>query len=82
LGPDYEDRSVQLTSNLRHRINNLLEIMPRQALHAKCWFSHHHQQTARFESDLPDDMKALIEKLFESLNFLWSILTGVFGISS
>jgi 23S rRNA pseudouridine1911/1915/1917 synthase len=65
---DYEGtipHGVQLTSNLKHRINNLLELMPRQALHAKVLgFTHPITgKPLRFESYLPDDMKALIEKL-------------------
>ena len=56
---------IQLSSNLQHRINNLLELMPRQALHAKVLgFTHPiTNKPLRFESDLPDDMKALIKKL-------------------
>ncbi|MBZ0204402.1 MAG: RluA family pseudouridine synthase [Ignavibacteria bacterium] len=65
---DYEGTAphgVKLTSNLQHRINNLLELMPRQALHAKVLgFTHPITGKAiRFESELPDDMKELIKKL-------------------
>lgn len=50
---------------IKSRIQNLLEIMPRQALHAKTLgFIHPHtKRTVRFNSDLPDDMKTLIKKL-------------------
>lgn len=66
--PDYDGtraQSVQMTSKLQQRINNLLELMPRQALHAKVLgFTHPiNHKFIRFESDLPDDMKALIKKL-------------------
>jgi len=60
-----EPHGIQLSSNLKHRINNLLELMPRQALHAKVLgFTHPiTNKPIRFESDLPDDMKKLIKKL-------------------
>jgi len=60
-----EPHGIQLSSNLKHRINNLLELMPRQALHAKVLgFTHPiTNQPLRFESNLPDDMKKLIKKL-------------------
>jgi 23S rRNA pseudouridine1911/1915/1917 synthase len=50
---------------LRSRVQNLLEIMPRQALHAKTLgFIHPHtNKLVRFDSDLPDDFKLLLEKL-------------------
>lgn len=50
---------------LKNRIINLLEIMPRQALHAKTLgFIHPHtNEFVRFDSDLPDDFKMLLEKL-------------------
>lgn len=56
---------IQLSSNIKARINNLLELMPRQALHAKVLgFTHPiTNKLLRFESDLPDDMKKLIKKL-------------------
>lgn len=56
---------VQLSSNIKARINNLLELMPRQALHAKVLgFTHPITgKPIRFESDLPVDMKKLIKKL-------------------
>ncbi|HKI79890.1 MAG TPA: RluA family pseudouridine synthase, partial [Ignavibacteriaceae bacterium] len=50
---------------MKSRLQNLLEIMPRQALHAKTLgFIHPHtKKQMRFDSELPDDMKLLIEKL-------------------
>ena len=50
---------------LRSRIQNLLEIMPRQALHAKTLgFIHPHtNKLVRFDSELPEDFKLLLEKL-------------------
>jgi 23S rRNA pseudouridine1911/1915/1917 synthase len=50
---------------LKSRIQNLLEIMPRQALHAKTLgFIHPHTNNlVRFDSELPEDFKMLLEKL-------------------
>ncbi len=50
---------------MKSRLDNLLKIMPRQALHAKTLGFIHPQKKEfmRFESDLPDDMKLLIKKL-------------------
>ncbi len=50
---------------LKSRIQNLLEIMPRQALHAKTLgFIHPHtNKLVRFDSELPEDFKLLLEKL-------------------
>jgi len=50
---------------MKSRIQNLLEIMPRQALHAKTLgFIHpHKKEFMRFDSELPKDMKELLEKL-------------------
>jgi len=50
---------------MKSRIQNLLEIMPRQALHAKTLgFIHpHKKEFMRFDSEVPEDMKELIEKL-------------------
>jgi 23S rRNA pseudouridine1911/1915/1917 synthase len=50
---------------LKSRIQNLLEIMPRQALHAKTLgFIHPHtKELVRFDSELPEDFKNLLEKL-------------------
>ena len=46
-------------------VKNLLEIMPRQALHAKkLGFVHPHtKKMIRFESELPEDMKAVLSFL-------------------
>lgn len=65
---DYEGtkpHGIQVSSNIKQRINNLLEMMPRQALHAKVLgFTHPiTNKFIRFESDLPEDMKELIKKL-------------------
>ena len=60
-----EPHSVNLTSNKKAQIRNLLEIMPRQALHARL-LGFIHPQTKKellFESDLPADMKNIILKL-------------------
>lgn len=57
--------SVQTSGKIMQRTKNLLELMPRQALHAKV-LGFHHPITGkfiRFESELPDDMKELIKKL-------------------
>jgi len=53
------------TPKMKGRIQNLLEIMPRQALHAKTLgFIHpHKKEFMRFDSELPKDMKELLEKL-------------------
>lgn len=50
---------------MKQRVNNLLEIMPRQALHAKTlgFYHPHKKEEMIFDSELPDDMKLLIEKL-------------------
>ncbi len=50
---------------LKSRIANLLEIMPRQALHAKTLgFIHPNtNKLVRFDSELPEDFKLLLEKL-------------------
>jgi len=54
--------SVQLTTKVKAAINNLLELMPRQALHAKVLGFIHPNTKVRlhFESDLPEDMKRII----------------------
>lgn len=53
------------SAKLKSRIINLLEIMPRQALHAKTLgFIHpHSNEHVRFDSELPQDFKLLLEKL-------------------
>ncbi len=50
---------------MKSRIQNLLGIMPRQALHAKTLgFIHPHtKELVRFNSELPEDIKTLIGKL-------------------
>lgn len=50
---------------IKNRVANLLEIMPRQALHAKTLgFIHPHTKNfVRFDSDLPTDFKLLLAKL-------------------
>jgi 23S rRNA pseudouridine1911/1915/1917 synthase len=50
---------------IRSRVENLLEIMPRQALHAKTLgFIHPHtKEKVYFDSVLPDDFTSLLEKL-------------------
>jgi len=60
-----EPHSVNLTSKIKSQIKNLLEIMPRQALHAKVLGFIHPITKERmyFESELPVDMKNVIEKL-------------------
>ncbi len=64
----YSGRKIVYGSNLpkmKTRIENLLEIMPRQALHAKTLgFIHpHKKEFMKFDSDLPADMKELIRRL-------------------
>jgi len=50
---------------MKNRIQNLLQVMPRQALHAKTiGFIHPHtKEFIRFDTELPADMKELISKL-------------------
>jgi len=50
---------------IKARLQNLLDIMPRQALHAKTLgFIHPHtKEKVRFDSELPADMLNLIDKL-------------------
>lgn len=50
---------------MKSRLENLLRIMPRQALHAKTLGFYHpnRKEIMRFNSELPDDMKLLMEKL-------------------
>ena len=57
--------SVEITSTDKATINNLLEIMPRQALHAKVLgFIHPYtNEEIYFESELPDDMNSVLAKL-------------------
>jgi 23S rRNA pseudouridine1911/1915/1917 synthase len=66
--PDYEGRKphgVHLTNKIREHVKILLDIMPRQALHAKL-LGFVHPVTAkkmRFESELPEDMERLLGML-------------------
>lgn len=50
---------------IKSRVENLLKIMPRQALHAKTLgFEHPHtKEFMRFDTDLPQDIKDLLKKL-------------------
>ncbi len=66
--PVYGGRQIIYGSGLpkmKNQVQNLFEIMKRQALHAKTLgFIHPHtKEKIRFDSDLPDDMKELINKL-------------------
>ncbi len=66
--PNYGGRRIVYggdLAKLKARVNNLLDIMPRQALHAKTLGFYHPmlKKDLFFSSDLPDDMKLLIEKL-------------------
>lgn len=57
--------SINLTNNLRSQINNLLELMPRQALHAKVLGFVHPRTKEKlfFESELPPDMQNILNLL-------------------
>ncbi len=64
----YGGRQIVFSSSLpkmKSRVQNLLEIMPRQALHAKTLgFVHPHtKKTVRFDSELPFDMIELLNNL-------------------
>jgi 23S rRNA pseudouridine1911/1915/1917 synthase len=66
--PTYGGREIIYGSNLPQMVNrtkNLLEIMPRQALHAKTLGFTHPQtkEFVRFDSELPEDMKKFIAAL-------------------
>lgn len=61
----YGGRSIQYGSTLpkiKSRVENLLEVMPRQALHAKTLGFIHPitKEQLRFDSQLPEDFKRLI----------------------
>ncbi|MCU0372823.1 MAG: RluA family pseudouridine synthase [Ignavibacteria bacterium] len=58
-------KSVNLTSNMKARINNLLELMPRQALHARLLgFVHPRtRDIVHIESELPADIMSVITKV-------------------
>ncbi|MDD5363121.1 MAG: RluA family pseudouridine synthase [Ignavibacteria bacterium] len=57
--------SVSLTNNIKAQIKNLLELMPRQALHAKILGFVHPitKEKLFFESELPQDMKNVLAVL-------------------
>ncbi len=57
--------SVNLTNNIKSQIKNLLEMMPRQALHAKVLgFVHPRtREKLHFESALPEDMQNVLKIL-------------------
>jgi 23S rRNA pseudouridine1911/1915/1917 synthase len=66
--PTYGGRNVLFGSTLpkiKSRVENLLNIMPRQALHAKTLgFIHPNtKEFLRFDSELPEDMNMLLKKL-------------------
>lgn len=66
--PAYGGREIVYGANLpkmSSRIKNLLELMKRQALHAKTLgFIHpHKKEFVRFDSELPEDMQLLIKNL-------------------
>jgi len=66
--PTYGGRNISFGSTLpkiKSRVENLLIIMPRQALHAKTlgFFHPRTNEFLRFNSDLPADFKQLLEKL-------------------
>jgi len=66
--PTYSGRQVNYGSDqpkIKARVQNLLDIMPRQALHAKTVGFYHPAEKKKmfFDSEIPDDMKLLLEKL-------------------
>jgi 23S rRNA pseudouridine1911/1915/1917 synthase len=66
--PTYGGKQIMSGSELpkiKSRVQNLLNIMPRQALHAKTlvFFHPHLNKTTSFNSDLPEDMQLLINNL-------------------
>lgn len=66
--PTYGGRVIVYGSSLpkmKSRVHNLLEIMPRQALHAKTlgFFHPVKKEKVFIDSELPADMQTLIEKL-------------------
>ncbi len=66
--PTYGGRKIHysnITSRIKQEVENFLEIMKRQALHAKTLGFIHPStnQFVQFDSDLPDDMKTLLDKL-------------------
>jgi 23S rRNA pseudouridine1911/1915/1917 synthase len=69
--PEYGGRQIKSgieTTKMKSRVNNLLKIMPRQALHAKT-LGFIHPKTNKFvhfDSELPEDLQILISKLSSS----------------
>jgi 23S rRNA pseudouridine1911/1915/1917 synthase len=66
--PTYGGRQIHCGSELpkiKNRVQNLLNIMSRQALHAKTlgFFHPQKKEMIYFNSDLPEDMKLLISEL-------------------
>jgi 23S rRNA pseudouridine1911/1915/1917 synthase len=66
--PTYGGRQIRYGSELpkiKSKVQHLLDIMPRQALHAKTLgFIHpHSKEMMLFNSELPEDMKVLIGEL-------------------
>jgi 23S rRNA pseudouridine1911/1915/1917 synthase len=66
--PEYEGRKphgVKLTNKIKEQSGTLLELIDRQALHAKVLGFIHPvtKEKLRFESELPEDMKRVIEKI-------------------
>lgn len=66
--PDYEGRkphSIQITNKVKEQIKELLELIPRQALHAKVLGFTHPQtgEKLRFESELPSDIQSVLNQL-------------------
>lgn len=61
--------SIILTNKIKSQINNLLDEMPRQALHAKVLGFIHPKTKEKmyFESDLPKDMKKIIYKVEKNI---------------
>ena len=71
--PDYNGRKNQLhrlPSHLQRRGMSLLKIINRQALHAKSLEFIHPQsmKSMKFDSELPPDMKSLMEKIPVTIN--------------
>ena len=60
-----QPHSINLTSKIKAQIVNLLEVMPRQALHARVLgFIHPRtKEKMHFESALPEDMMNIIKKI-------------------
>ncbi len=70
--PTYGGRKIHysnVSARIKHEVENLLEIMKRQALHAKTLGFIHPttNEFMKFDSELPEDMIALLEKLKSKL---------------